>query len=136
MTGSKILVVEDDQDLLYFLSEQLKDAGYDVVGARDGTTAIMVAQKQKPNLILLDVALPGADGFVVMKRLKSLIPLSAIPIVAITGKYLSPDQEKTLAAKARAFLRKPLDMNELQSTIRSALGFSGAEPSTEARPTV
>ncbi len=138
MNVPKVLIVEDDRDLSRLLAEQLRASGYDVSVAGDGAMAIMVAQQQKPYVIVLDIGLPGADGTLVMKRLKSLIPLSGIPVIAITGRPLTEDQEFFLESQAFALLRKPVDLEELQATIRSALGsLSGPDDqATEHRPTV
>ena len=125
MNVPKVLIVEDDRDLSRLLAEQLRASGHDVSVAGDGAMAIMLAQKQRPYVIVLDIGLPGADGTLVMKRLKSLIPLSGIPVIVITGRPLTEDQEFMLEAQAFALLRKPVDINELQATIRSALGTLG-----------
>jgi two-component system KDP operon response regulator KdpE len=132
MTGPKVLVVEDDRDLMRWMGEQLTASGYQVISAGDGASAIMIAQKQRPYVIVLDIGLPGADGLMVMKRLKSLIPLSGIPVIVLTGKPLSPHQEDTLKSQAYTMLRKPVDMEELQAAIRSALGALGGPDTSES----
>jgi CheY-like chemotaxis protein len=103
MTGEKILVVEDDLDLLRGLNVCLRTNGYNVVAATDGISAISVARKEEPSVIILDLGLPAGDGFSVMERLKSLIPLAHIPVVVLTGKDPAGNLERALTAGAQAF---------------------------------
>lgn len=122
MTGPKVLLVDDDQDLIRLVGAQLKPMGFQVVGAGDGVTAVMMAQRHKPDVIVLDIGLPGADGFKVMKRLRTLVPLSLTPIIILTGRALTPAEEQHLKSEAHTLLRKPVDMAALQAAIGQALG--------------
>ena len=71
MTGKKLLLIEDDKDTVRAMAVRLKSQGYDLVVASDAISAISTARKEKPDLIILDLGLPGGDGFVVMQRLRS-----------------------------------------------------------------
>jgi len=122
MTGKKILIVEDDQDLVMGLSVRLRANGYDVVVANDGYSAISVAQKERPALILLDLGLPSGDGFIVMERLRSMNTLTAIPIIILTARDPAMSKERTLSAGAKFFFQKPFDNEELMAAIRKTLG--------------
>lgn len=122
MAGPKALIVDHDHDLVKLLSTQLQAAGFLTVAASDGASAIMLAQRQKPNVIVLDLALPGGDGYLVMKRMKSLAPLAAIPIVVVTGKTLTADEESRVLALAHALYHKPIQFEELLGALRSAVG--------------
>jgi DNA-binding response OmpR family regulator len=82
----KILVVDDDPELMRLQMMRLKAAGYDVVCAADGIAAVATARTEKPDLILLDIGLPGGDGYVVMERLKKLDTDQQTPIIVISAK--------------------------------------------------
>jgi DNA-binding response OmpR family regulator len=119
--ASKILVVEDDKDIRQLLHLQLTGAGYETAFATDAASALAVARRERPNLILLDIGLPAGDGFVVMERLKSFPDLEMVPIVVITAR--DPGEgEKAVELGARAFFHKPFEGDELIAEIRQALG--------------
>jgi len=122
MKGKKILIVDDDKDVLLGLNVRLRASGYTVASATDAIQAISVAQQEKPDAIILDIGLPGGDGFVVMERLRSLIPLAHIPIIILSGKDPIINREKAINAGAQAFLQKPVDSVVLLQVIRKALG--------------
>jgi DNA-binding response OmpR family regulator len=124
MTTKKILIIEDDKDLLRGLTVRLRATGYNTVLATDAVSAISVARKEDPDLILLDLGLPCGDGFTVMKRLGSLASTSATPIIIVTGKDPSTYKGRALQAGAVAFLQKPFDNDELVAAIQEALGES------------
>jgi CheY-like chemotaxis protein len=127
MNGKKILIVDDDKDVLRGLNVRLRASGYTVASATDAIQAISVAQQEKPDAIILDIGLPGGDGFVVMGRLRSLIPLAHIPIIILTGQDPIINREKAISAGAQAFLQKPVDNDVLLSAIRKALGEPGGQ---------
>jgi DNA-binding response OmpR family regulator len=124
MTTKKILIIEDDKDLLRGLTVRLRATGYNTVLATDAVSAISVARKEDPDLILLDLGLPCGDGFTVMKRLGSLASTSATPIIIVTGRDPSTYKGRALQAGAVAFLQKPFDNDELVAAIQEALGES------------
>ena len=127
MSGQKILIVDDDKDVLRGLTVRLKANGYNVVLAADGYSAISAARKEKPDVIILDIGLPAGDGFSVMERLGSLLPLAVIPIIILTARDISGNKERALNAGAQAFLQKPIDNDVLLETIRKVLGGNGNE---------
>jgi DNA-binding response OmpR family regulator len=122
MNGQKILIVDDDKDVLRGMSVRLKANGYNVVIAADGISAISTVRKEKPEVIILDIGLPGGDGFSVMERLGSLLPVAHIPIIILTARDISGNRERALNAGAQAFLQKPVDDDVLLETIRKVLG--------------
>jgi CheY-like chemotaxis protein len=83
---------------------------------------LTVARKQEPDLILLDLGLPGGDGWVVMERLKTLAPFAMIPIIVVTAQPSDPHAERALAAGATAFIEKPFDLETMLVAVRDALG--------------
>jgi DNA-binding response OmpR family regulator len=121
MSNPKILIVDDDPDLRRALKIRLRANHYDTVQASDGYSAIAVAQKEQPNLIILDLGLPAGDGFVVLERLQKSDSLSNIPVIVLTARDPQSNEQQTLAAGAAAFFQKPADNNELLDVIRATL---------------
>ena len=121
MSKAKILIVDDEQDFLHIMNDGLKAQGFDVAVASDGLSAIPIAKEQKPDLILLDIAMPAGNGFTVMKRLKNMTPLSMTPIIIITGLDKPEYIEDAKKAGAQGYLKKPFGMDELLEKIQEAL---------------
>jgi DNA-binding response OmpR family regulator len=121
MEKSKILIVDDDPNLKLALKIRLRANHYDTVQASDGYSAIAVAQKEQPDLIILDLGLPAGDGFVVLKYLQDSDKLSSIPVIVLTARDPQSNEEKTMQAGATAFFQKPADNNELLAMIRANL---------------
>ena len=122
MDKSKILVVDDDQDLAMGLRVRLRANNFATVFATDAVSAISQAKNETPNLILLDLGLPGGDGFLVMERLNNIESLASIPIIVLSARDPQANKERALAASARAYFQKPVDNDELMAAIRKALG--------------
>jgi DNA-binding response OmpR family regulator len=121
MDEKKILIVDDERDFVRILSANLKARGYNTVTASDAVGAITVAQKERPDLIILDVSMPGGDGLTVLKRLGASDHTSLIPVIVVTG--LTPAAKvEMLAAGAVAFYVKPVDIDILQACIHEQLG--------------
>jgi DNA-binding response OmpR family regulator len=121
MDKPKILIVDDDPDLSRVLNIRLRANHYETVQASDGYSAISVAQKEQPNLIILDLGLPAGDGFSVLERLKNSDSLSSIPVIVLTARDPHSDEQKALLAGATAFFQKPVENDELLATIQAAL---------------
>jgi DNA-binding response OmpR family regulator len=121
MEQPKILIIDDDPDLRRALKIRLQANHYDTVQASDGYAALAVAQKESPNLIILDLGLPAGDGYVVLKRLQDSDALSSIPVIVLTARDPQSNQEKALRAGAAAFFQKPADNGELLAVIRASL---------------
>jgi DNA-binding response OmpR family regulator len=122
MGNKKILIVEDDHDVRLGYHIRLKANGYDTCFAADSLSSIMEARKHEPDLIILDLGLPGGDGFVVLERLKANANLSAIPVIVVTARDPHSNRERAMRAGAKAFLQKPVDNDELLAVIRKCLG--------------
>jgi two-component system KDP operon response regulator KdpE len=114
--------VDDDKDVLRGLNVRLRANGYSVVFAADGFSAISVARKEMPDVIILDIGLPAGDGFSVIERLGSLLPVAHIPIIILSARDISGNKERALNAGVEAFFQKPVDNDVLLETIRKALG--------------
>lgn len=124
----KILIVDDDQDTRQLLKIRLAAAGYETAFAADAVTAIAAVRKEQPDLILLDMGLPGGDGVVVMERLKTFPALAHIPVVVVSAREQSSTQTRATDAGAQAYVQKPIDNEELLAAISSALGTSPRGP--------
>lgn len=122
MAKRKILIVDDDPDLRAGLSIRLRANGYDTVFAADAMSAISQARKTSPDLILLDLGLPGGDGFVVMQRLNMIPALAVIPVIVVSARDREANENRVAMAGAVAFLQKPYDDAELLAEIQGALG--------------
>lgn len=118
---AKIMVVDDDPDLRQALSLRLRANNYDIVNVCDGYSAIAMAQKEKPHLIILDLGLPAGDGFAVLKNLQQYPALSMIPVIVLTARDPEANEKRTLESGAVAFFQKPADNQELLGVIRACL---------------
>ena len=121
MEKPKILIIDDDPDLRRGLNLRLRANHYDTAYATDGFTAMAMAQKERPDLIILDIGLPAGDGFVVLDRLQQVAALSCIPVIVLTARDPQANRERILKAGATAFFQKPADNAELMNAIQSAL---------------
>jgi len=133
MNRAKIMVVDDDPDIRQGLSLRLRANNYDTVNVCDGYSAIAMAQKEKPHLIILDLGLPAGDGFAVLKNLQQYPALAVIPVIVLTARDPESNEKRTLESGAIAFFQKPADNEELMGVIRASLqagwGWGGALPS-------
>ena len=116
---SRILVVDDDPKILSLMRRGLSFAGYTVDLAEDGETALSIARDQPPDLVVLDVLLPGIDGIEVCRRLRAGAP--DLPILMLTAKDRVPDRVAGLDAGADDYLVKPFAFDELLARIRALL---------------
>jgi len=119
MAKGKILVVDDEQDVAKALKVRLKANGYHVVLASDSVQAFMMANNEKPDLIILDIMIPGGGGFVVAERLKQSQTTHRIPIIFLTG--IPGGEEKAHQLGASGYVMKPYHPDELMETIHRAL---------------
>ena len=121
MSEKKILIVDDEVDFVRILSAHLKAHGYNTIMASDGVGAITAAQKERPDLIILDVAMPGGDGLNVLRRLNALNPRNMIPVIVVTGMEPKAKAE-AFANGAVDFYLKPVNMDTLLECIREHIG--------------
>lgn len=111
-----ILIVDDDKDFALGLMVRLKANGYKTAIAYDAALAATIARREKPDLIILDLGLPGGDGILVLDRLRNNMQLS-IPVVVLSARDVSTNKQRALKAGALAYFQKPADNDELLSWI-------------------
>ncbi|MEP7228466.1 MAG: response regulator [Gemmatimonadales bacterium] len=116
-----ILVVEDNTLNLELVRDILITAGMRVVEARTGQEGLAAASELNPALILLDVRLPGLDGYAVLERLKANPATASIPVVALTAQAMVGDREQALAAGFTDYIPKPVDTRTLADRVRALL---------------
>ena len=118
---AKILIVEDDAEVRVLLAEQLRDRGHDSIYASDGVQALTLVRRERPNLILLDLRLPGGDGFSVLERLKNIPEIAHTPVIVFSGMRSPEAEERALLLGAREFVQKSFTGNDLADAITRAL---------------
>jgi CheY-like chemotaxis protein len=121
MNDKRILIIEDEPEHIMIVQARLKKDGYSVSGAENGEAGIEKAKSEKPDLILLDVLLPGIDGVEVCRRLKADPATESIPILVVTALGTKDLHDKCLAAGAADILLKPWDAKELEEKIRGII---------------
>ena len=109
----KVLVVDDEREVLQVLKMRFEANGYEVVVASDGIQATSMALKERPNLIVLDLGMPGGDGFVVAQRLRASTVTQLIPIIVLTARQGIDDAQRAMELKIERYLTKPFDATEL-----------------------
>jgi len=122
---SKIMIVDDDPALRQALNLRLRANDYETVCACDGYSALALAQKERPDLILLDLGLPAGDGFTVLRNLRQFPALSVVPVIVLTARDPQANERPTLESGAAAFFQKPADNAELLEVIRICLQAGG-----------
>jgi len=129
-TTPKILLVEDDLDTRTGLSIRLEAHGFDVVEAPDGASAVAVAVRERPDLIILDLGLPGGDGFALIQRFRTHAVLSPTPVIVLSARDPAANRARALDWGAAEYFQKPADDQALLEAIRRALGgrTSGTAP--------
>jgi CheY-like chemotaxis protein len=118
---AKILIVEDNEMNRDMLARRLARRGYEVLVAVDGAEGIASAQKQVPDLILMDMSLPVVDGWEAARRLKADPGTASIPIVALTAHAMAGDRNKALNAGCDAYQTKPVELPRLLETMQELL---------------
>jgi DNA-binding response OmpR family regulator len=121
MENHHILIVEDEESLLKLESILLSSKGYKVTGVRDGLAALNEIEKSKPDLILLDIMMPGIDGFEVCRRIKENPDTKDIPVVMLTAKKSTADQARGVEVGADAYMTKPFKSLKIIDVISGLL---------------
>jgi two-component system cell cycle response regulator DivK len=114
----RILVVEDQEDNRRILRDLLTSAGYEVVEAHTGEEGVAAASRERPDLILMDIDLPGIDGHEATRRIKANAELRAVPLIVVTSYALSGDEVKARDAGADDYVSKPFSPRALLAKVR------------------
>jgi two-component system, cell cycle response regulator DivK len=116
-----ILYVEDNLDNRKLISRVLTAYGFHMHGVADGYSALNFLAENTPDLILMDINLPGIDGYTITRQLRQMERFSHTPIVALTANVMKADREKSIAAGCDGFIQKPVDIDTLPDQIRTFL---------------
>ncbi|MBI2467909.1 MAG: response regulator [Candidatus Rokubacteria bacterium] len=119
--SKRILVVEDHEENRRILRLLLTSAGFELIEAVTGEEGVSLAEAQRPDLILMDIQLPGLDGYEATRRIKAIPALRQIPIIVVTSYALSGDDVKAFEAGCDAYVTKPFNPRELLAKIREYL---------------
>jgi two-component system phosphate regulon response regulator PhoB len=133
MGKGKILIVEDDRDIVEMVEYNLKQEGYSTIHAYDGEKGIGLADKERPDLIILDLMLPAIDGFEVCRRLKQQQSTYGIPIIILSAKSRETDKVVGLEIGADDYVTKPFSPRELIARIRAVLRRHKEQPTREIK---
>ncbi len=118
----KVLIIDDEPEILLILKFRISNWGYDPITASSGKEGIEIALKENPDLILLDVMMPGMDGFEVLKKLKTTEKTKNVPVIMVTVAAAKSDIEKGISLGASYYLAKPYDAQELRRRLDELLG--------------
>jgi CheY-like chemotaxis protein len=121
MSKGLIIVIEDDADNMELIKFLLNKAGYDVLTAMDGYQGLELIRSQIPDLVLLDLAIPGIDGWHVAQQIRQDEQTASIPIVAVSAHILPRDRQEAIKAGCNGFLNKPLDIVNFSVNVEEFL---------------
>ena len=119
--SKRILVIEDQEDNRQIVRDLMAASGYELIEATTGEEGLEAAARERPDLILMDIQLPGIDGYEVTRRIKADPKLRQIPIIAVTSYALSGDDKKAFAAGCDGYVTKPYSPRLLLAKIREYL---------------
>ncbi len=118
---TRVLVVEDNEKNRYLISFILKGEGFDLIEAVTGEEGVEKAVKERPDLILMDIQLPGIDGYETTRRIRASPAGTKVPIIALTSYAMTGDREKALAAGCTGYVEKPINPDTIMDEIRRYL---------------
>lgn len=127
--SSTILLIEDNEQNRYLATFLLEKSGYAVEHAYDGPSGISLAKLHLPDIILLDIQLPGMDGYEVARTLRQEASLLTTPIIAVTSYAMTGDRERALAAGCSGYIEKPIDPASFVDTIEQMSAVRPPHPS-------
>ena len=115
----KILIIEDNEQNIYLVTFILEKHGYEVVQARTGDQGLEMARMHQPEMILLDIQLPGMDGYSVAQELRKIQELAVTPIIAVTSYAMPGDRENAIKAGCTGYIEKPIDPETFMMQIEN-----------------
>ena len=119
MAGELILIVEDNERNLKLLRDLLGAYGYRSLEARSAEEALVLARAEHPQLVLMDIQLPGMDGLAALRELRAEPETTSTPVIAVTAYAMNEDRDRLLSAGFDGYLEKPINVRELPSYLRS-----------------
>jgi two-component system cell cycle response regulator DivK len=119
---SLILIVEDNEKNLKLVRDVLQVKGYETLEAATGEKGLELARARKPDLILMDIQLPGISGIEALKALRADAATATIPVIAITASVMQQDRQQIVSAGFNAFVEKPVNLRNLLDTVQQAIG--------------
>ncbi|WP_151703496.1 response regulator transcription factor [Nitrincola alkalilacustris] len=122
---TKVLVVDDEPNILLSLEFLMEQAGFDVFTADDGETALEVIDRERPDLVLLDISLPGISGFDVLEKIRSSDDFKKLQVIMLTAHGREVEREKGLALGADDYITKPFSTQALVNKVRNLLNEAG-----------
>jgi len=122
MPPPKILIIDDDQFVVDILREVLKNEGFDVIAAPDGLAGIEMVLREEPNLVILDVMMPGCDGYEVCKKLKESPKTASTPVIFLSARFGKADIARGLKTGADEYMTKPFEIRPFVKRVRELLG--------------
>ena len=126
--AQKILIVEDNELNLKLFNDLLVAHGYETLATRDGLEALEIARRERPDLIIMDIQLPGISGLEVTKMIKDDESTASIPVIAVTAFAMKGDENKIREGGCEAYVAKPIRIDELVGVVRR---FVGGGPASE-----
>lgn len=133
MAGELILIVEDNEKNLKLVRDILQFKGYQTVEAKTAEEGIELARTRTPDLILLDIQLPGMDGITALRHLKEDPSRQQIPVIALTALAMDHDREQILAAGFDAYQTKPISIKEFTEVVRNVLNARARADQTQEK---
>jgi two-component system cell cycle response regulator DivK len=125
MTSSRILVVEDNPRNLKLVRDVLRHAGYEVIEATTGEDGVRLAGEQAPDLILMDLQLPGIDGAEALRQIRARAPTREVPVVAVTAFAMDDDRQRAFDSGFNGYVEKPISVRGLAQQVHDFLNLGG-----------
>ena len=122
---ARILIVEDSPDNMTLFQAVLRLAGHEVTGLTDGATLVETLEASPPNLVLLDIQLPGRDGFALLQEIRRHRDLRHLPVVALTAHAMAGDEDRALEQGFTGYITKPIRVQEFAREVAGFLGPTG-----------
>jgi CheY-like chemotaxis protein len=118
---ARVLVIDDEPDVRWLIRMSLERAGHEVIDAEDGLRGVALAQRQRPQIIVLDLMMPVMDGYAVLDALAKDERTASVPVVVLSARAIPDEAERAVSAGARRFLEKPFDPDLLTGELNDLL---------------
>lgn len=122
-TTKKLLIVDDDEEILKLLAIRLKQEGFEVITASDGEGCIKRAEQEGPDLIVLDIVMPGMDGYTALKEIRRNFKIRDIPVIMLSGKEEEKVKDLFAFQHISDYIEKPFELDAMVSRIKKTLNL-------------